>query len=73
LNWLWLALAYQKLGEKDKARTWLAKAAEWLDSLGNQMPPPIKANEMNLHLHNWLEAQILRREAEKLLYSPADK
>src|SRR5262249_21230050 len=38
LNWLWLALAYQKLGNPKEARRWLEKAACWLDQQGGRMP-----------------------------------
>ena len=31
LNWLWLALAKQRLGEAEEARRWLNKAQAWLD------------------------------------------
>jgi serine/threonine-protein kinase len=71
LNWLWLAMAYQQLGEKAEARRWLNKATAWLDKLGNDMP--VNADALNLHLHNWLEAQVLRREAEKLIGGPVIK
>jgi hypothetical protein len=30
------------------------------------MPPPA-VEELGAHLHNWLEAHVLRREAETLL------
>jgi tetratricopeptide (TPR) repeat protein len=70
LNWLWLALAHQKLGKTDEARRCLDRATSWLDEQGDRMPielplrgPPF----MGLHLHNWLEAQVLRREAEALV------
>jgi serine/threonine-protein kinase len=65
LNWLWLALAQHRLGEDDEARSWLKKAATWLDAVGSQMPR--NAGELALHYHNWLEAHVLRREAEALL------
>jgi eukaryotic-like serine/threonine-protein kinase len=65
LNWLWLALAYQKLGKPDAARRWLDRAANWLDQQGDQMPLGVSVT--GLHQHNWLEAQVLRREAKALL------
>jgi tetratricopeptide (TPR) repeat protein len=65
LNWLWLAIAHFKLGETDDARFWLKKADAWLDSVGNDLPA--SANSIGLHRHNWLEAHVLRREAEALL------
>jgi tetratricopeptide (TPR) repeat protein len=68
LNWLWLALAHQQLGDPIRARDWLVKATAWLDTLGNQMPAD--ASAFGLNLHNWLEAHVLRREAESLPKPP---
>jgi tetratricopeptide (TPR) repeat protein len=65
VNWLWLALAQQRLGTAEEARRWLGKAQAWLDQYGDGMPS--RAEELGLHLHNWLEAHVLRREAEALL------
>jgi len=66
LNWLWLALANQRLGKAEEARRWLVKAQGWLDRYGDGMPARAD-EELGLHLHNWLEAHVLRREAEALL------
>ena len=65
LNWLWLAIANQKLGKAEEARRWLDKAVGWLDQQGNRMPLDTPAT--GLHRHNWLEAHVLRKEAEALL------
>ena len=66
VNWLWLALANHRLGKPEEARRWLGKAQKWLDQFGDGMPPRAE-EELGLHLHNWLEAQVLRREAEALV------
>jgi serine/threonine-protein kinase len=66
LNWLWLALANQRLGKAEEARRWLSRAQRWLDRYGAGMPRRAE-EELGLHLHNWLEAHVLRREAEALL------
>jgi serine/threonine-protein kinase len=66
VNWLWLALADQRLGKTDEARRWLAKAQTWLDQFRDGMPANAEA-AYGLHLHNWLEANTLRREAEALI------
>jgi tetratricopeptide (TPR) repeat protein len=66
VNWLWLALANQHLGESEEARRWLDKATEWLDQYREGMPAGAE-EESGLHLHNWLEAHVLRREAEALI------
>ena len=68
LDWLWLALASQKMGNPSEARRWLDKAANWLDQQGGQMP--LETPAMGSHRHNWLEAQVLRREAEALVAPP---
>jgi serine/threonine-protein kinase len=71
LNWLWLALAQQRLGKSEEARRWLDKATAWLDQYRDGMPNCAE-EELGLHLHNWLEAHVLRREAEVLL-RPVEK
>jgi tetratricopeptide (TPR) repeat protein len=73
VGWLWMALAEQRLGKTEEARRWLDQAAKWLD----QTRPDFSADEagvpgsaeekVGLHLHNWLEAHVLRREAEACL------
>ena len=68
LNWLWLSLTYQKLGETVEARQWLKKADDWLDSLGAELPPDAET-ALGLHRHNWLEANVLRKEAEAAIGS----
>ena len=66
LNWLWLALANQRQGKSEEARRWLSKAQAWLDQYRDGMPARAEA-ELGLHLHNWLEAHTLLREAEALI------
>ena len=38
INWLWLALANQRLGKDGEARRWLSMAQAWLDQYGDGMP-----------------------------------
>jgi tetratricopeptide (TPR) repeat protein len=60
-DWLFLAMAHQKLGHADKAKQWLDKAVAWIE----------KANqEKTLSPRNRLELQWLRREAEALIKGP---
>jgi eukaryotic-like serine/threonine-protein kinase len=66
INWLWLALANQKFDKPAEARRWLDKARAWLDQFKDGMPAGAE-RLLGLHLHNWLEAHILRREVEALL------
>jgi tetratricopeptide (TPR) repeat protein len=70
VNWVWLALANQRLGKTEEARRWLSKAQAWLDQYRDGIPARAE-QELGLHLHNWLEAHVLRREAEALI-RPAD-
>src|SRR5436190_1764782 len=60
LNWLWLALAYQKQGKAAEARRLLDRAANWLDQQGGRMPA--ETHLMGAHRHNWLEAHVLLQE-----------
>jgi tetratricopeptide (TPR) repeat protein len=66
LNWLWLALANQRLGKTEEARRWLAKAQGLLDQFGKGMAAGAEVTP-GLDYHNWLEAHVLRREAESLI------
>jgi tetratricopeptide (TPR) repeat protein len=62
LDWLWLSLCYQRLGKAQEAQTWLGKAAKYLDKHPDGWTKDAEKSE-DLHLHNWLEANVLRREA----------
>src|SRR5258708_15599546 len=53
LNWLWLALAHQRLGKAEEARRWLGKAQAWLDQYGDGVPAPAEAGGGGA-LANWL-------------------
>ena len=72
LNWLWLALTKQRLGKAEEAHRWLNKAQAWLDQYPDGLPARAE-EEFGLHLHNWLEAHVLRREAEALIQSEAPR
>ncbi len=65
LNRLWLVLANQRLGKAEEARHWLNKAQAWLDQYRDGMPA-LAEKDLGLHYHNWLEAHVLRREAEAM-------
>lgn len=64
VNWLWLSLTRHRSGEHDEARRWLDKAGMWLDIHGSELTREAQAR--GFHLHNWLEAHLLRQEAERL-------
>jgi hypothetical protein len=65
LNQLWLSLVCGKLGRGAEARRWLDQASDWLARQGTELPADARAS--GLHLHNWLEAHVLRREAAEVL------
>ena len=66
VNWLWLALTKQRLGRTEEARRWLNQAQVWLDRYKDGLPDDAE-REFGLDLHNWLEANVLRREAEAMI------
>jgi tetratricopeptide (TPR) repeat protein len=66
LNWLWLAMAQHRLGQADDARRSLDKAERWFAEHGREMPAGAAGPEA-LTLHDWLEAHVLRREADALV------
>jgi tetratricopeptide (TPR) repeat protein len=66
LDWLVLAMAYQRQGNADEARKWLDKAVLSSNRLAQNMPPGAP-NAIQLHLHDWTAYHLLRREAEALI------
>jgi serine/threonine-protein kinase len=66
LNWLWMAMAQQRLGQKDYAQKYFQKAEEWFARYGKEMPY-LKNWTSELHLHDWLEAHVLFREAQTVI------
>ena len=71
LDWLWLAMAYHRLGKESDARQWLDKATQWFETCSTRMPEET-SDGISWHLHDWLEAQVLRREAEALIAGKKD-
>jgi serine/threonine-protein kinase len=71
VNWLWLALSHDHLGDTATATSYFEKARSWLDSLNGQRPA--NSSELGLHLHNWLEARILISEMESLMKAPSQR
>jgi serine/threonine protein kinase/WD40 repeat protein len=63
LNWFGLALVHHRLGHTDEARQCLDKGIQWLEREG----PPSPELPAKLLPQDWLEAQLLRREAEEML------
>jgi serine/threonine protein kinase/Tfp pilus assembly protein PilF len=63
LNWFGMALLHHGQGHSDKARECLDKGIQWLERF--RSPDP--GQPANMHPMDWLEAHVLRREAEDLL------
>lgn len=59
LNWFGLALVHHRLGHPDEARRCLDRGIQWLD----RQRPRSPEQPANIHPMDWLEAQVLRREA----------
>jgi serine/threonine protein kinase/tetratricopeptide (TPR) repeat protein len=66
LNWLLLGLARQRLGRADEARPWFARAAQWREGTLTGVYPAGVAYPPEASLSDWLEFQVLYREAESL-------
>jgi tetratricopeptide (TPR) repeat protein len=63
LNCFGLALVHHRLGHADEARQCLDKGIQWLERSGAPGP----GRPANIHPSDWVEAQLLRHEAEELL------
>jgi WD40 repeat protein/tetratricopeptide (TPR) repeat protein len=68
-DWLILAMAHHRLGQKAEAQQWLNKAVRWIDGAGQERNGNLTARAPLTH-DEWLEVQVLRREAEELLKPP---
>src|SRR5262249_35915741 len=66
MGWFGLALVHHRLGHAEQARSCLEKGSPWLARQG-----PVRPDQpAKLLPQDWLEAQLLRREAEELLAIP---
>jgi serine/threonine protein kinase len=63
LNWFGLALVHHRLGHAVEARKYFDSGIQWMERYGS--PGPVRL--ANIHPCDWLEAQVLRREAEETL------
>jgi serine/threonine-protein kinase len=63
LNWFGLALVHRRLGHPEEARRCLDEGIQWLEREG----PPSAERPTKLQPQDWIEAQLLRREAEEML------
>jgi WD40 repeat protein/predicted Ser/Thr protein kinase/predicted Zn-dependent protease len=61
---LWLSLALHAQGKTEEARAELDAASEPLDRYAKELPATDKPGSPAWHAHDWLEAQVLRRETE---------
>jgi hypothetical protein len=61
-DWLFLALAHQKLQHAEEARKWLTKAQQWLDQAKDEKP-----GGPDLSWDRRPELQLIRAEAEALI------
>jgi serine/threonine protein kinase/tetratricopeptide (TPR) repeat protein len=66
-NWLLLALAHQRLGHTDEARSWQDRALQAIE----QEIPANTGSRLSVPVPDWLEAEVLRREVEAALRGAA--
>jgi tetratricopeptide (TPR) repeat protein len=64
--WLWLAMTCERLGQKAEASYFLDMAERWLRKYRDGMPTQ-RMGTINIHVHDWLEAHVLLREAKALI------
>jgi tetratricopeptide (TPR) repeat protein len=68
-DWLFLAMASQRLGRGEEAKTWLDKAVRWIDQ-AERVKAGDDAGAAPLSWQQRQEYQLLRREAEALVKAP---
>jgi tetratricopeptide (TPR) repeat protein len=66
LSWLVLAMAHHRAGEAQAGRKYLDRSVGWIDQAVANWPKESLAPG-GLALHDWIECQVLRREAERLI------
>jgi hypothetical protein len=67
LNWLLVAMAHHRLGQAEEARPWLDKAVQWRGGTFNGRRQVDIPYPPEVHLNDWLEFEVLYREAEALV------
>jgi serine/threonine protein kinase/tetratricopeptide (TPR) repeat protein len=67
LNQLLEAMAHQGLGQHEEARKCRQAAAQWRETAVDGTPAAGAACPPDMHLNEWLEFEVLFREAEALL------
>jgi tetratricopeptide (TPR) repeat protein len=70
LNWLVLAMAHERLGHPAEARQWWVKVGEWKEQAPRGNDPGAVLCPPGLHPSDWLEFNVLYREAAPLLKEP---
>jgi eukaryotic-like serine/threonine-protein kinase len=71
LDWLFLAMAHERLGHKEEARKWLAKAIAWRER-SSQIPEEAAYGKSSLRWDERAEVQLICKEANDLI-RPMDK
>jgi tetratricopeptide (TPR) repeat protein len=71
LDWVVLAMAHQRLGQSDKARQWFDRAVQEIAKRSQDPQASGSGRRPFNDTGDWLDYQILRREAEALLHPKA--
>jgi WD40 repeat protein/serine/threonine protein kinase/tetratricopeptide (TPR) repeat protein len=67
LNWLLLAMAHERLGQHEEARQWTKKIVQWQAGIDGEKQQRDVPYPPQMPLPDWLEFQVLSREAAGLL------
>jgi hypothetical protein len=64
-TWLFLAMAYARLGQAEQAQRWLDRLEQWLEKHKAVLAGELQAIvPPSVDWEQWLEIQILHREAK---------
>jgi tetratricopeptide (TPR) repeat protein len=69
-DWLFLAMANQRVGHTDEAKKWLTKAQQWLDLATQEKPKDGTTAAFPLPWDARLELKLIGAEAEAVLKEP---
>jgi tetratricopeptide (TPR) repeat protein len=66
LHWLPLAIAAHQRGDRSETQKWFDLSKEQMAQLRKEFSPEL-STPLNVHINDWIEAQVLYREVSELL------
>ncbi len=67
VNWQALALARAATGQTRRSRRLAEEARDWWTDTAPKLPPFLVNSPFPIHPHDWLAAQLLRRELDEVM------